>query len=204
MKVEFDVKITCGNLYDYLVSYTYTSMQGLVGAAAGALFLVEYFLSFQAVFLVCGVLILGYLPVSLYLKAKQQSLNPIFKRPLHYTLTENGLEVSQEGAAGDGPEVSQEGAAGDGQEVSQEDAAGDGQEVSQEAAAENAGKGQEAQAVSWDAFYKAGSTMGSILLYTSKRSATIFPKRQLQEQGVYEKVLEVISTHMPPKKVNIR
>ncbi len=159
MEVEFDVTITCGSLYDYLVSYTYTSMQGLVGAAAGALFLVEYFLSFQIVFLICGLLILGYLPISLYLKAKQQSLNPMFKKPLHYKMTEEGVEVSQDG---------------------------------------------EVQAQSWDAFYKAGSTMGSILLYTTKRNAAIFPKRQLQEQDVQTKVMEMISTHMPPKKVSIR
>lgn len=65
-------------------------------------------------------------------------------------------------------------------------------------------QGEEMQTHGWDVFYKAGSTMGSILLYTTKRNATIFPKRQLQEQDVLGKVMEMISTHMPPKKVNIR
>lgn len=159
MEVEFDVKITCGSLYDYLLHYTYTSLQGLVGAGAGALFLVEYFVSRQFLFLACGLLILVYLPVSLYLRAKQQSLNPVFKQPIHYRMTEEGIEISQ---------------------------------------------GEETQTHGWDVFYKAGSTMGSVLLYTTKRNATIFPKRQLQEQDVLGKVMEMISTHMPPKKVNIR
>lgn len=159
MEVEFDVTVTCGSLYDYMLHYTYTSLQGLVGAAAGALFLVEYAVSRQFLFLACGLFILVYLPVSLYLRAKQQSLNPVFKHPIHYRMTEEGVEISQ---------------------------------------------GDETQMHGWDVFLKAGSTMGSLLLYTTRRNATIFPKRQLQQQNVQEKVMEMISTHMPPKKVNIR
>lgn len=159
MEVEFDITVTCGSLYDYLLHYTYTSMQGLVGTAAGALFLVKFAYSRQILFLIYGVLILAYLPVSLYLRAKQQSLSPVFKKPIHYKLTEEGVEISQ---------------------------------------------GDEVQSQGWDVFYKAGATMGSLLLYTTKRNATIFPKRQLQKQNVQEKVMEMISTHMPPKKVNIR
>ncbi|MCM1536817.1 MAG: YcxB family protein [bacterium] len=159
MEVEFDITITCGSLYDYLLHYTYTSLQGLIGAAAGALFLVEFFFSRQILFLICGLLVLCYLPVSLYLRAKQQSLNPVFKKPIHYRMTDEGVEISQ---------------------------------------------GGESQTHGWDVFYKAGATMGSLLLYTTKRNATIFPKRQLQKQDVQGKVMEMISTHMPPKKVNIR
>ncbi len=159
MEVEFDVKISCGNLYDYLIHYTYTSLQGIIGAAAGALFLVEFFISFQMIFLLAGILILGYLPVSLYLKAKQQSLNPAFKQPLHFKLTQEGVTVSQ---------------------------------------------GGEEQTQKWEDMYKAGSTFGSVLLYTAKRNASIFPKKQLRNQEVLEKTIEMISTHMPPKKVNIR
>lgn len=159
MEVEFDVKITFGNLYDYLLHCTYLSMQGLIGTAAGAFFLVEFFLSFRPLFLVVALLVLLYLPVDLFLKAKQQSLNPAFKQPLHYKLTQEGVTVSQ-------------------------------------------GETQETQ--KWEDMYKAGSTVGSVLLYTAKRRASIFPKKQLEEQGVKEKVVEMISTHMPSKKVNVR
>lgn len=159
MEVKFEVKISCSHLFDYLVHFTYLSLQGLIGVLAGAFFMVQYFLSFKLMYLAVGLIILGYLPVSLFLKAKQQSLNPVFKEPLHYRMTEEGVYVSQ---------------------------------------------GEEEQMQKWEDMYKAGATIGSVLLYTAKRSAAIFPKRQLQKQDVYEKVVEMISTHMPPKKVNIR
>lgn len=55
---------------------------------------------------------------------------------------------------------------------------------------------------SWEDMYKAVSTGKSIILYTSKVNATIFPKRQLGDQK--EAVVEIISTHLPPSKVKIR
>ena len=50
--------------------------------------------------------------------------------------------------------------------------------------------------------HKAVSTGRSIILYTSRVNATIFPKRQLGDQKMA--VVEMISTHMPPAKVKIR
>ena len=73
MEVEFDVKISCSNLYDYLVHYTYMSLQGIIGVLAGAFFLIEYFMSFQLMYLAVAIVILCYLPVSLFLKAKHTS-----------------------------------------------------------------------------------------------------------------------------------
>ncbi len=54
----------------------------------------------------------------------------------------------------------------------------------------------------WGDMHKAVSTGRSIILYTSKVNATIFPKRQLGDQKAA--VVEMISTHMPPAKVKIR
>jgi hypothetical protein len=55
---------------------------------------------------------------------------------------------------------------------------------------------------SWDDMYKAVSTSRSIIVYTSKINATIFPKSQLGDKK--SSVIEIISTHMPPSKVKIR
>ena len=55
---------------------------------------------------------------------------------------------------------------------------------------------------SWEDMYKAVSTGRSIILYTSRVNATIFPKKQLGDQKMA--VVEMISTHMPPSKVKIR
>ena len=49
---------------------------------------------------------------------------------------------------------------------------------------------------------KARSTEQSIFLYTSKNSAWIFPKKDLGEKK-YD-IIEAISTHMPPSRVNIK
>ena len=55
---------------------------------------------------------------------------------------------------------------------------------------------------SWDNMVKAVSTSRSIIVYTSRINATIFPKRQLGDKTAA--VIETISTNMPANKVKIR
>lgn len=158
MELEFDVKITSGALYDYMLYHTYTSLSGIMGTMVGAFILIAFFNTGYTLYLIAGVVLLLYLPCSLYLKAKAQALNtPAFKNPLHYRLTEEGIEVSQ---------------------------------------------GEEAQMQVWKDLYKAVSTRSSIIVYTSKVSASIFPRKDLKE--LTPAVIEKISTHMPPDKVKIR
>lgn len=158
MEVEFDVKITPGVLYDYMLYHTYTSAAGLIGAVAGALMVVAYFMGAGILVLIAGIIILAYLPWTLFLKSRQQYLaNPAFKTPLHYKMTEEGVTVSQN---------------------------------------------DETQGQKWEDMYKAVSTSRSLILYTSPVNASIFPKKDLGEKA--PGVIEIISTHMPPKKVKIR
>ena len=63
-------------------------------------------------------------------------------------------------------------------------------------------QGEEEAGMAWEDMYKAVSTSRSIILYTSRVNATIFPKRELGDQKAA--VIEMISTHMPPGKVKIR
>ncbi len=63
-------------------------------------------------------------------------------------------------------------------------------------------QGEAQERMDWENMHKAVSTGRSIILYTSPVNATIFPKRQLGEERTA--VVEMISTHMPPKKVKIR
>lgn len=158
MEIEFDVKMTSGDLYDYMLHHTYGSMSGLIGAVAGALMVVAGFSGAGVLCIIAGIVILLYLPVTLFLKSKQQFLaNPAFKQPLHYKLTEEGIEVSQ---------------------------------------------GEEVQSQKWEDMYKAVSTTKSLVIYTTAVNAAIFPRRDLGEQ--LSAVIEIISKHMPPKKVKIR
>ena len=54
----------------------------------------------------------------------------------------------------------------------------------------------------WEDMVKAVSTRNSIIVYTSRMNACIFPRRDMGEKS--GKVIEMISTHMAPAKVKIR
>lgn len=144
-------------MYDYMMMHAYSGAQGLLGSCVGALLVVAAFMNGYWIWLILGVVLLLYLPWTLFIKSRQQALKPVFKQPLHYELSEEGLEISQ---------------------------------------------GESSTMQSWDNMVKAVSTGRSIILYTSRINATIFPKSQLGDQK--PAVIRMISTHMPPAKVKIR
>lgn len=156
--LEFDVKISDKDLYDYMMVHSYNSAPGILGSCLGGLMVVVALLNGHTIYLICGIILLLYLPLNLKIRSKQQVINNAsFQKPLHYKLDEEGITISQ---------------------------------------------GEESQAQKWSDMYKAISTGRSIIVYTSKVSATIFPRKQLGEDVT--KVIAMISTHMPPKKVKIR
>ena len=156
--INLTVKIEAGDLYDYMLMHSYNSPAGLLGSTFGAVLIIFAFATTQWIFAVLGVVMLLYLPWTLFGKSRRQILtNPSFQEPLRYTLDEEGLTVSQ---------------------------------------------GEAQERMDWENMHKAVSTGRSIILYTSPVNATIFPKRQLGEERTA--VVEMISTHMPPKKVKIR
>lgn len=63
-------------------------------------------------------------------------------------------------------------------------------------------QGDSEEQQSWDSCVKAVSTGRSIILYTSRTTASIFPKKDLGDKK--EALIQMISTHMPPQKVKIR
>ena len=57
---------------------------------------VAYFMGAGVLVLIAGIIILAYLPWTLFLKSKQQYLaNPAFKTPLHYKMTEEGVLIPE-------------------------------------------------------------------------------------------------------------
>ena len=141
MEIEFDVKITPNILYDYMLQHTYSRLPGLMGTLVGVLMLFLFAANRQPLILIISLVILLYLPWTLFLRAASQAKsNPAFRKPLHYRLREGMV--------------------------------------------------------------KAISTPKSIVVYTTAVNACIFPKRDLGDGKM--KVIEMISTHMPPKKVKIR
>ncbi len=158
MELEFDVKITAGDLYDYLLHHTYSGFSGMLGTVVGALFIVLFAATKYPIYLIAGIIMIAYLPYTLFIRANKQALNtPAFKNPLHYKMTDEGICVSQ---------------------------------------------GETTENQSWDSCFKAVSTSKSIILYTSKSTASIFPKKDLGDKK--EALIQMISTHMPPQKVKIR
>lgn len=158
MEIEFDVKITANVLYDYMLRHTYSSLSGIIGSVVGVLILILFASNRQPICLIIGVVILLYLPWTLFIRSRQQALaTPAFKKPLHYRLTDEGIEVSQDDTV---------------------------------------------EQMGWDGMVKAVSTANSIIVYTTKTNACIFPKKDLGDKKY--KVIEIISTHMPAGKVKIR
>ena len=157
MELEFDVKIDAAALYDYMLRHTFNSPAGILGSTVGAMGIGAFFMNGAAIYLIMGAVILGYLPVSLWLRAKRQAQNPVFKKPLHYRMTEEGVFVSQ---------------------------------------------GEEEQFQKWEDMFKAVSTPRSLILYTSRINASVFPRKDLGD--LQTDVIAMISTHMPPAKVQIK
>lgn len=156
--LEFDIKITAKDLYDYMLRHTYHSAQGLLGSCVGVLAIFVFLKNMQPIYLIMGLVILLYLPWTLFLKSSQQAQNnPAFREPLHYTFDEEGICVQQ---------------------------------------------GEASEHQKWDSMYKAVATGRSIIVYTNRVNACIFPREQLG--GMEQEVIAYISTHMDAKKVNIR
>ena len=96
MRCEFNVKMTTSALYDYNMHHAYTSASGLIGTLVGILLIVGFVnnTGFPAL-LAAGLIIIFYMPVTLYTRAKKQVLlNPAFKKPIHYVMDDNGVTVS--------------------------------------------------------------------------------------------------------------
>lgn len=156
--VELDVKIGAGDLYDYMLMHTYNGASGLLGSCVGALAVIVGFAKGQPIFWILGIVLLLYLPWTLFLKSRQQALNnPAFQNPLHYKMDEQGITVSQNDVT---------------------------------------------EHQDWTNMVKAVSTGRSIIVYTSSRNATIFPRKQLGDKETA--VIQVICSNMDPKKVKIR
>mgnify|MGYP002860317107 CR=1 FL=1 len=158
MSAEFDVNMTTGKMYDYMLRHTFTSFAGIVGELLGIVLVAGAFVYNQWIYLVFGVICVLYQPVALYLRAKRQVTdNEVFKTPLHYTVDDKGITVKS---------------------------------------------GENTDSLSWEGIYKVVSTTRSVIVYTGRVNACIFPKEDMG--AVKDTVIGIISTHLDPKQVNIR
>lgn len=155
---EFDIQMSSKVLYRYLLYHAYRSFAGILGTFLGLLFLMRFFQMKAFLYLIAGIVLLAYTPVTMKMQAlKQYQMNDIYHNPLHYCISEDGILISQ---------------------------------------------GEMEQKMEWDQVTKAVSTPDAILVYTGKNNACVFPKMQLSDR--LSAVVQIISTHVDPKKVHIR
>lgn len=155
---ETDVTVRASDLFDYSLRHTYTSFSGLFSTIIGILMIYVFFAKGASpLYIIFGIIVVGYIPVNLFLMSRQQAMQESFRNPLHYAFYENGMEVSQ---------------------------------------------GEIREMQEWDHIYKAISTSDSIIIYTGKNRASIFPRRDLKPDATA--LIQVICTHVDPKKVKIK
>lgn len=102
MNAEFEIKIKTIDMYRFLMYHAYHGASGIFSIVAG-LALIAFFiirkepLESSWYYLFFGVLFLVYLPWTLLNRAAQQvKLGTMFKKPLKYILSEEGVTVRQE------------------------------------------------------------------------------------------------------------
>lgn len=92
-------------MYSFLFQHTHRSFKGIFGVCISLAALVAFALSFdgnadttrRVILLVIGLLFTVVNPIILLIKAQQQVLlSPIYKKPLTYGFTEEGMTVRQE------------------------------------------------------------------------------------------------------------
>lgn len=103
MTTEFDVTITSKDMYRFNMYHAYHGFQGIFATVIGILVLIvagatfgKIEMMYTVLYFVFGLIFLIYVPVSLYMRSKQQILSSeVLRQSLHYKLDEEGVHVSQ-------------------------------------------------------------------------------------------------------------
>lgn len=103
MSVKFEVKMTDKYMYDFMLYHNYSHLGGLLGAVVGVLGLgmaIQSLLAGDGQGAMPGLLVALFFlivtPTTMKSRAKFQVQNtPMFREPIEYELTEEGIVVSQ-------------------------------------------------------------------------------------------------------------
>lgn len=103
MTVEFDIKLTCKDIYRFNMYQTYSGMQGWISVIAAILLFVRMVSTFGSVsatntllYALFGIVLLFYFPFFLYLRSRQSlAASEALRETLHYAVDENGFVASQ-------------------------------------------------------------------------------------------------------------
>lgn len=177
MSVEFEVKMTPKMMFHFSMYHAYHSFAGWFSIAAGLILIGFYIwngagLEMRNLWnLIFGILFLLYEPLALYSRSVQTvKLNVVYKHPLHYTVSGEGIEVRQAKPQG-----------GMDAEEYVESLLGPGPTVA-----------------GWDSVIQVRETPESFFVYTGKKNACIWPMDQLGAQR--EEVRKILSECVPAEK----
>ncbi len=103
MKTEFDIQLHTIDMYRYNLYHTYTTASGYLAILIAVIALAaavrkwgEVSLSNSVMYVMVGIILLIYTPLTLYLRSKQQVQgSPVLKNILHYTIDDTGITTSQ-------------------------------------------------------------------------------------------------------------
>lgn len=103
MKLEFDVNLTEDDMYRFNMYHVYSGFHGVFSIIIAVMAFVVAAVTwgnvgvmYSILYVVFGLLLIFYMPVSLKMKSKHQLLtSEELKRTLHYSFDENGVHVSQ-------------------------------------------------------------------------------------------------------------
>lgn len=108
MPLEFDIKLASRDMFLFNMYQTYSGFSGISSIVfAIALFGLSVYtygevaLTNTVMYVLFGVILLLYMPVTLWLRAKQTlKASPVLSNELHYLINEDGFTVTQGEASG--------------------------------------------------------------------------------------------------------
>lgn len=103
MPIEFDITLTPRDMYRFNMYQAYSGSQGFISVILSVIAFVmagmtygTVELLYTALYIIFGIILLIYIPASLYLRSKQSlAASKVLREPLHYKVTEDGFHVSQ-------------------------------------------------------------------------------------------------------------
>lgn len=106
MKAEFDVNMTVKDMYNFNLYHNYHNISGVAGVLFGIIAIgIAVFsygqvtISYTLLMIIFGAMFTVITPARMYLKSAQQvKLNAMFKKPIHYVLTQEYIEIAQDDA----------------------------------------------------------------------------------------------------------
>lgn len=103
MKIEFDVKLTSEDMFDFLMYHSYSAFSGIfsIFLGIGAIVLSVFTwgqvdLAYSLMYFAFGLIFLFYTPVTLKVRSKSQLKNSkVFENPIIYVLGEETIQSIQ-------------------------------------------------------------------------------------------------------------